>query len=432
MGLFGFIDDAWNAATGAAGDALGTKTTAIDKTKIDPNNYNDASGAQFVRDTQNNIQNQSAQQATQAKAATDNYVATANAGQSQGTQVGQVGMTDGQQALVQQGLEGQLQQQAAGQGPSVAQQAYNQANSHAAAQAMSLAAAGGNSALGQRQAQMAAAQANQANAAGLAQGRAQEQLSAQSQLAGLATNARGQDQANRGQNIGLATTQAGLTQSNNQFNVSQGNAVGMANAQATNTVNMQNTQNHQAANLANQAATNQQQQFNSTANQANQQLINNRQQYGQNLQVQKQQDQINVDNAYNSQYSANANAAKSNAQATTQGVLKGIASVAAASDKTLKEDVDPTKNRLDEWLGKLQSYDYNYKNPNEEGTSEGRKTSVMAQDLEKSEIGKDMVFDRADGKKMVDYGKALPALVAAVAEQHKDLEDLKSIAKRRK
>jgi hypothetical protein len=46
---------------------------------------------------------------------------------------------------------------------------------------------------------------------------------------------------------------------------------------------------------------------------------------------------------------------------------------------------------------------------------EGKVTSVMAQDLEKSKLGKQMVVDGPEGK-MVNYGQGMAPLFAAIAE----------------
>ena len=47
----------------------------------------------------------------------------------------------------------------------------------------------------------------------------------------------------------------------------------------------------------------------------------------------------------------------------------------------------------------------------------------MAQDLEKSDIGKKAVIETDEGK-MVDYSKLLPELLAATAQTHKKVSAL--------
>ena len=62
-------------------------------------------------------------------------------------------------------------------------------------------------------------------------------------------------------------------------------------------------------------------------------------------------------------------------------------------------------------------------NPKKEGTPKGEVTSVMAQDLEKSDIGKQMVIDTPDGK-MVNYAQGMAPLFAAIAELNKRTKKL--------
>ena len=104
-------------------------------------------------------------------------------------------------------LVGQLQQQAMGQGPSVAQGAFNQANDQniANANAMAASARGNiNPAMVQRLAMQNQAQGAQNLAGQYATARAGEQVAAQDCLAGVLGNARGQDIGAAGQNATLS------------------------------------------------------------------------------------------------------------------------------------------------------------------------------------------------------------------------------------
>lgn len=104
--------------------------------------------------------------------------------------------------------------------------------------------------------------------------------------------------------------------------------------------------------------------------------------------------------------------------------------VKAFSDINLKKDINLSGDRLDDFLNKLEAYDYDYKDSNH---GEGRQTSVMAQDLEKSDIGKKAIVETEDGK-MVDYSKLLPEMLAATAKTHKRISKLEEalLAKSRK
>jgi len=85
--------------------------------------------------------------------------------------------------------------------------------------------------------------------------------------------------------------------------------------------------------------------------------------------------------------------------------------IGAASDVRLKQDVksfDP-----DEFLDSITGYKYNYKKPDRHG--EGEHAGVMAQDLEKTEVGASLVEDTPEGK-MVDFGKGFGAILASLAQ----------------
>lgn len=110
-----------------------------------------------------------------------------------------------------------------------------------------------------------------------------------------------------------------------------------------------------------------------------------------------------------------SNLASSGAKAMSGG------GAAASSDVSLKENMNQTEKSgsemVEEFLNALKSYTYNYKDKENNGQKnpEGKVTSVMAQDLEKSKLGKQMVIDGPDGK-MVDYGQGMAPLFAAIAE----------------
>jgi hypothetical protein len=63
----------------------------------------------------------------------------------------------------------------------------------------------------------------------------------------------------------------------------------------------------------------------------------------------------------------------------------------------------------------LKAKTYRYKDPSEPGAAPGRQVGVMAQDLEKSQMGRDLVFEGPRGKKMVDFPSAGPAFAAGLA-----------------
>jgi hypothetical protein len=104
------------------------------------------------------------------------------------------------------------------------------------------------------------------------------------------------------------------------------------------------------------------------------------------------------------------------------GNLGGSAAL-ALSDENMKEEVKASKDDagklVESFMDALKSYSYKYKKESDGASGkknpEGEVTSVMAQDLEKSELGKKMVQDTPKGK-VVDYAQGMAPLFAAIAE----------------
>lgn len=91
------------------------------------------------------------------------------------------------------------------------------------------------------------------------------------------------------------------------------------------------------------------------------------------------------------------------------GMMGGIA--AMASDRDLKTAIQPAGAQLDEMLDALEPYTYAYRDTKH---GDGVRAGIMAQDLERSELGRDIVLDTVDGK-MLDGQRALSAALAALA-----------------
>lgn len=96
------------------------------------------------------------------------------------------------------------------------------------------------------------------------------------------------------------------------------------------------------------------------------------------------------------------------------------------SDEKLKKHIEGGEGKLDDFLGKLKAYQYEYKEPEKHG--EGNFISPMAQDLEKSELGSEMVRDSSEGK-MVNYQRGLGTIVAALAHLDKKISELEASKK---
>lgn len=93
----------------------------------------------------------------------------------------------------------------------------------------------------------------------------------------------------------------------------------------------------------------------------------------------------------------------------------------AASDIRAKQNIRPGDVSIREFLGSLAPHTYEYKDPGKHGV--GERTSVMAQELEQSPLGRAFV-DEKGGVKHVDYGKGLGTMLASIASLHHRVEGL--------
>jgi len=100
------------------------------------------------------------------------------------------------------------------------------------------------------------------------------------------------------------------------------------------------------------------------------------------------------------------------------GYLGGAA--IAASDRELKNDIQPAEGDIDEMLNKLAVYRYKYDDPGKYG--EGQRVGIMAQDLEKSDIGSEMVVEGSEGKAISADVSTLMAALSRLSERINKLE----------
>ena len=131
---------------------------------------------------------------------------------------------------------------------------------------------------------------------------------------------------------------------------------------------------------------------------------------------------------------AQAAAAKANrpqAPSQTSQLLSTVAAVAPVaamfSDRKVKKNIRAAKSSdlmgtkaIDGFLNDLYAYQYNYKDP---GHGEGKQVGVMAQDLEKSQLGKQMVENTPQGK-MVNAAKGLGLVMASQARLNQRLNSI--------
>lgn len=112
--------------------------------------------------------------------------------------------------------------------------------------------------------------------------------------------------------------------------------------------------------------------------------------------------------------------ASAQTQANRQGMLQGLAGGALQIFSDKKEKKNIKSQDLEDLVSKISAYKYNYK---DEKNGKGEQVGVMAQDLEKSKLGKDLVEETPEGK-MVDLKKAVPLMMASVSEIVKKIKKL--------
>jgi len=140
----------------------------------------------------------------------------------------------------------------------------------------------------------------------------------------------------------------------------------------------------------------------------------------------KQLAQLDFDNRYkkaggvSNAHNAQADQFNKAGAATTNLVGTGITSAASYfSDERVKEDIQPFDPS--EFLDSLTAKQFSYKKPKH---GQGKFAGPMAQDLEKTEIGANMVSEDEEGTKVVDTGRAAMTSLASLADIHKRIKKL--------
>ena len=319
--------------------------------------------------------------------------------QATATQAGHVAINQAPQDQFRQqqmGLAAALTNQMNGTGPSAAQ-AQLQAGTDASinsALALARSVRGGNQSVAMKNALMQNGQTMQSAANAATQLRAQEVQQAQQGLAGVLAQGRASD-------IGLATDQAGLTQQTNLANAAAQTDVSKANAE-----------------LKAQF----EQQKNALLAQYTQGLIS-LDQYHQQLQI--QQNQFNAGLLAQQEAARQGVSIQNQAQAMqTAGAVIGAVG-AAASDERMKKNIGDGRDRLDKFLDSIGAHEYEYKDKDAPFAGAGVFVSPMAQELERTDLGKHLVVENEKGNKIVDYGKGFGLMMAIAKMNHDDIKKLK-------
>lgn len=89
------------------------------------------------------------------------------------------------------------------------------------------------------------------------------------------------------------------------------------------------------------------------------------------------------------------------------------------SDRRIKHEVEDGKRQIQEFLNSIEAYMFKYIGSND------KNYGVMAQDLEKTEVGKSLVFEHKNIK-MINTALATNVILAAIAEMNERLQKLEA------
>jgi hypothetical protein len=95
--------------------------------------------------------------------------------------------------------------------------------------------------------------------------------------------------------------------------------------------------------------------------------------------------------------------------------------MAAMSDETQKDHVSDATGKLTDFMSTIGAHSYQYKDPDADG--HGTYTTPMAQELQKTELGKQAVIETPRGL-MVNYGRLGGVTLAAVSVVHREQQKL--------
>lgn len=94
------------------------------------------------------------------------------------------------------------------------------------------------------------------------------------------------------------------------------------------------------------------------------------------------------------------------------------------SDEESKTAIQDASRAIDQFLGAIDPQSFRYRDPSQPDTRPGQQTGVMAQDLERSAVGRQMVQQGPDGVRRIDPQAALSALLASQARLNDRLQSL--------
>lgn len=104
-----------------------------------------------------------------------------------------------------------------------------------------------------------------------------------------------------------------------------------------------------------------------------------------------------------------------------QAAGSAAGAAAAASDANLKTEIRNDKKSIDGFLKAINPKSYKYKDTGVMGTAPGQRYGILAQDIEKSDAGKSVVFETKQGK-MIDTNQSIGLIFAALGRLNQKLE----------
>jgi hypothetical protein len=404
------------------------------------NNNSDLTGVgQSATNLASQVQNEQAPQATAATLGPAPTVQAANAGYATlaPTAVANAPGVSQTGAQQQQNLMGTLASEAAGNGPSLADQQLRTGLAQNNAQNLGMAETlgGRNNAGAMRQAIQQNNQAGQNVAAQAATQKVNEQINAQNQLASVAGTVQGQNlgeaqyglganEFNAGQANNMAVTQAGYQQQAGLQTSAQQQAANLANQQAAITYGTTGAGYQQAVNLANQQAKANQQQLAAQTGLSAEQIAYNATQAGHQNMIAGQA-QSATDNAtmFNEQNMSTQNTNQMIGSGLSAGA-QGLGMATMLSDRRAKNIKGDAPDQVTEFLESLgHPHEYTYKDPNVGGS--GKFVGPTAQEVASTKVGKNLVEDTPEGK-AIAVPHTLGTALAAMGQLHKRLKELEN------
>jgi hypothetical protein len=257
-------------------------------------------------------------------------------------------------------------------------------------------------------------QAQQASANTAAQQAAQVAAQAQQARQQAALQRAGLGAQMQAQSFGQQAQQAGAQDAINSFNVANRNAAKERNLNVRQGLSQQNTAQQNQVGQMNTQLANQANMYNTTQRPL--------QQYG----MQSGQMGAIAGGLQNASNMQNQNAIAqygANAQLTGSALSAiGTAVGSIRSDKRDKENIRESDDiDIDNFLKQLVPYRFKYKE--DTGLPQNDRLGVMAQDLEKSRIGSEIVREDSDNIKNIDLQEAVPKILASLGYLNKKIDE---------